>query len=443
MSKAEDFVKSLKNNAVFQMSLASKELFHSNFLAWLAEDDNTRPAFNYVLRNCFGFPQDYNPMKMEVLREFKNFDFCICEKVKNANYGMEGHAGEGKYVHGPILFVLENKFKSIPDSNQLQRYKNEVDNHQPGGWSNRFKILSEEEKTQRYNEAIERAEVIQQIGRRQKKKHWLPSNNMPSNWKTIFEEEIKKAQDETKYVLLTLVEPSFEPWPFVLYKDYIDRLEDYLKTENTLTRFDHSVITHYIAFVRTLCSYIDTCGRDIQSEDGWDILFKHHELIDIRCNDIWQKRVMSKSAQELKEKLVSLFRQEGQEITVYINTKENDIEVTDDSPTFFIGVGFTHGEGLVQVCYKVLKNCSFVLQQQGDHHLSVAVVGEDSKNKLGALQETFAGQLEKNSHSYGENFHYFRFDQKLNIQQTTTEMAKLMHDFYSLRSEFKNYDSKK
>ena len=39
------FVENLKNNPIFQLSLSSKELFHSNFLAWLAEDDNTRCVF--------------------------------------------------------------------------------------------------------------------------------------------------------------------------------------------------------------------------------------------------------------------------------------------------------------------------------------------------------------------------------------------------------------
>lgn len=38
----EAFVKGLKNNVAFQLSLSSKELFHSNFLAWLAEDDDPR-----------------------------------------------------------------------------------------------------------------------------------------------------------------------------------------------------------------------------------------------------------------------------------------------------------------------------------------------------------------------------------------------------------------
>ena len=37
----DTFVEELQNNPIFQLSLSSKELFHSNFLAWLAEDKNT------------------------------------------------------------------------------------------------------------------------------------------------------------------------------------------------------------------------------------------------------------------------------------------------------------------------------------------------------------------------------------------------------------------
>ena len=47
----EKFVETLNNNPIFQLSLSSKELFHSNFLAWLAEDDNTRCVFNRFFSN--------------------------------------------------------------------------------------------------------------------------------------------------------------------------------------------------------------------------------------------------------------------------------------------------------------------------------------------------------------------------------------------------------
>lgn len=43
------FVDALQNNPIFQLSLSSKELFHSNFLAWLAEDKNTQALFKKIL----------------------------------------------------------------------------------------------------------------------------------------------------------------------------------------------------------------------------------------------------------------------------------------------------------------------------------------------------------------------------------------------------------
>ncbi len=45
-----DIVETLQNNPIFQLSLSSKELFHSNFLAWLAEDKNTRGIFNQLMQ---------------------------------------------------------------------------------------------------------------------------------------------------------------------------------------------------------------------------------------------------------------------------------------------------------------------------------------------------------------------------------------------------------
>lgn len=62
----EDFVKELKANAIFQLSLSSKELFHSNFLAWLAEDDTTRGVFNELLHSCFGVDWDFDPNTMMI-----------------------------------------------------------------------------------------------------------------------------------------------------------------------------------------------------------------------------------------------------------------------------------------------------------------------------------------------------------------------------------------
>ena len=50
----DTFVEKLNNNPIFQLSLSSKELFHSNFLAWLAEDKNTQALFKKILSTWLG-----------------------------------------------------------------------------------------------------------------------------------------------------------------------------------------------------------------------------------------------------------------------------------------------------------------------------------------------------------------------------------------------------
>ncbi|MBQ5706558.1 MAG: hypothetical protein IIV73_08105, partial [Bacteroidaceae bacterium] len=47
----------LNNSPMFHLSLSSKELFHSNLLAWLAEDPDTRELFVKVL-NLFGLENE-------------------------------------------------------------------------------------------------------------------------------------------------------------------------------------------------------------------------------------------------------------------------------------------------------------------------------------------------------------------------------------------------
>ena len=83
-------IKKLKKSPMFNLSLSSKELFHSNFLAWIAEDEDTKELFESILE-LFGLEketaQDYakgiRDSHYIVKREYHNFDFCICENIKN------------------------------------------------------------------------------------------------------------------------------------------------------------------------------------------------------------------------------------------------------------------------------------------------------------------------------------------------------------------------
>lgn len=103
----KDMADDLKKSLLFQMSLGSKELFHSNVWAWLIEQD---PAFIKVF-----FP-DFDDQRYEyrgVARECWHRDVIIwledCDNKKRYYY------------------VIENKIKSLQDEEQLKRYTEDKD----------------------------------------------------------------------------------------------------------------------------------------------------------------------------------------------------------------------------------------------------------------------------------------------------------------------------
>jgi hypothetical protein len=89
---------------LFNFSLASKELFHSNFLAWLCElyPGLVGPIFaRFTVGSCPSCDQ------LKVLRERRNFDLTI------------------EFPNGESL-IVENKVKSIPSEEQLKEYSDKV-----------------------------------------------------------------------------------------------------------------------------------------------------------------------------------------------------------------------------------------------------------------------------------------------------------------------------
>lgn len=101
-------VKTLQDSPLFQLSLTSKELFHSNFLYWLGVTyrDLFKETFSNLGCRMAAWPEDWT-----VEREYKaaksiSLDLCV--------------KGPGK--KGKIYLVLENKVKSIPNQQQLNRY---------------------------------------------------------------------------------------------------------------------------------------------------------------------------------------------------------------------------------------------------------------------------------------------------------------------------------
>ena len=93
-------INKLKKSPIFNLSLSSKELFHSNFLSWLAESYNEEFG-NIFIKYLKEEPSDSRIE--DIKREKKNIDLSF------------------KYSNGQEL-LIENKIKSIPYAEQLIKY---------------------------------------------------------------------------------------------------------------------------------------------------------------------------------------------------------------------------------------------------------------------------------------------------------------------------------
>lgn len=109
MNKINNNYKVLKESLIFQMSLGSKELFHSNVWAWLIEQDY---SFIKVFFEDFDF-DTYECIKVE--REKYHRDLIIWVKEKSS---------KKEKTH---YLVIENKIKSLPTKEQLSKYSEDLD----------------------------------------------------------------------------------------------------------------------------------------------------------------------------------------------------------------------------------------------------------------------------------------------------------------------------
>ena len=334
----DTFVEKLNNNPIFQLSLSSKELFHSNFLAWLAEDKNTQALFKKILSTWLGEDTfDYNTDCMEIKREYKNFDFSICEKIINDKESKTGR----------IRLVLENKFKSIAYKAQLDNYKKKVD---------------------ALNEEADKAQCKAKLKLNSAKfENWKGNAKLP----------------KTKYILLTLAENFLDKeavkqsgWIIVTYADYSKTLHDNL--DLVKDKFYKELLEKYCEFIDAFYTYTNNCLEQIKYTDKWEIL-KNEDFSTLRCNDIWQKLVMHQCALQLAKKLEKKF---GKDFQPTIVTSDQEIwgeNGNENKDKLFMRVSYYHGEALLELKYLIPQKGIFVLQQQGNHPLRAGFLDMLSK----------------------------------------------------------------
>jgi hypothetical protein len=109
-------IDNLKKNFLFQASLGSKELFHSNMLAWILEQKNSKSEYepfriflNKVLQIETGIVIETHTPTIE--RESQNIDLTLKWK-QNDDWN---------------AVFIENKMKSIPTIEQLNEYDRKIE----------------------------------------------------------------------------------------------------------------------------------------------------------------------------------------------------------------------------------------------------------------------------------------------------------------------------
>jgi len=416
MAQQKHSIDELKNNPLFQLSLSSKELFHSNFLVWLAEDPNTGDVFQSVLK-LFGYDSDKakeisdglrNGQYM-ALREYKNFDFCICEKVKNPK---EEELDE--FIPGRVLFILENKFKSIPYTAQLKAYH-------------------------------EKVEAINEEGKRNiarnlyKEKH--KSGDYPRWNEKKYESILKGIKTiQTKYVLLSLAESvcgleidrnermikigdGLPSWRFISYKQYAETIQAGVYAEDNC--LSNLIIREYASFILSFTKLL--VNGDVNGENAlpsfdnildcnWEILSCRDDFKQIRMDDIWQKLVANIIGLQIQKQIKETF--EG--ITVWKNKDIYEILSLDNNSIkcgdIIVGVGFSRGTALLDVKLKLDKEIVFGIQIQGNTYKRLLEVAksdnspswdEDLKNFSGFFrigeQSKWKDAIQKGKKSIFEN----------------------------------------
>ncbi|WP_239015044.1 PD-(D/E)XK nuclease family protein [Streptomyces sp. CdTB01] len=101
LARLSGLVESLTGDLVFAMSRGSKELFHSDTLAWYVEH---HPVLGEALMDAWRVPESgHRPGQVRVRREWRNLDLVV-------------------ECPGRRPLVIENKVFSLPDTDQLASY---------------------------------------------------------------------------------------------------------------------------------------------------------------------------------------------------------------------------------------------------------------------------------------------------------------------------------
>ena len=414
----------LDNSPMFKFSLSSKELFHSNFLEWLYNVDNGK--FKKLIQEMAGLTDYEWPDNWLVKREYNNFDLCIVEPNAKNN-GEETEIEEGGILEEEedkagdndnnnedgnfrILFVIENKVKSIPYREQLIRYAKEANSINEAYWKSKGKdVLA------RLGFNIDKKDWIGVKDSKWVLKHRADKNgrngrNIVWNEPEIITDRTLESGVEGKssvtkflndfashnsrswpvyYILLCLAstfpggdkindgtwelseidngensdngENCFKcKWHVFYYSDYYKSIRNHFKISDDSTDLNEQIIKDYCTFLENLTNLVTVWQRDYKDYENYDKLFlsedsgNYKDAKKHRIHDLYQKLKFSYLCAGLFNKIKTKY-QEQYKYTVYPSNQFGLFKEKKDSPfeagKDYICVNYTylHGSPLLEI----------------------------------------------------------------------------------------------
>lgn len=413
---------------MFNLSLSSKELFHSNFLAWIAEDEDTEELFESILV-LFGLgtnlAKDYaEGIRKElyiVKREYNNFDLCICENLDNWEKNFKTDA-EDK-IPGRVLLVLENKFKSIPYKAQLEEYQTKVVGLNEQASVNEAKLLclNDEPKKKPHGKSKKYQDKKEEVDK--------TYNGQKCHFVLLsLAKEVCGLNMEGKKAQRFIQTADKNEWHFVTYKEYSEKLTEQVKSK---PEFKYEVIRNYASYIEKFCEYlIKKIPQDIHNKKWTSVLSSNSDLAAIRMDDIWQKLIVNLIAIQFcnKSQWECVF---GNDAKTFIEDVNGDLK-----DNVHVASGFSRGTGLFEVKIKIDKDCLFGIQIQDGYYKRLLETTETILSKSGNDGNFYEKRLVKLknmfTHSNGqwgnpENCNIFNPDDE--IHPTDTRENRVFDNF--------------
>lgn len=390
MSNIKEDLECLEKSTMFHMSLGSKELFHSNFLHWLAE--NYWDFFIEVMHKLAGLESFWwenvngpngkiysqNNNNLKVLRENRNFDLSIY--ILDSEIVDEE---EKKQIWIPVL-VLENKVKSLPYKEQLDSYTKKAFEE----WKRGSKIG---------NIDCQKEQAV-----KDKSYKWTPENGITFILLSLLHSGLDN-QDLEKVQTISFKRKKKDEQLHIYFKwisqTYHNLLEAFENSKSAIgfhSDLDRHVFEDYKMFVESLINIasndwkIDKNDNYIDKICPWSSSkgYEPDKQTLLRIDDIRQKIHYSQMQKMLMDELETEYKDKGKQITLKRVMSPSDVNEEKEGETFTkpiicCSTNYMHNLGILEIYVTYDKNLVGVqIQGNAYEHVFFDIEKKDKETYL-------------------------------------------------------------